>query len=275
MRPSGAHNHLTRPGGRRCTLLEEEETTRVHEGGSRPHQNDGDAPQVPRPAPGDRAMDARTRRDLIAAMIALFLTEIAIMVIMKVPPPMPPVVAALADAGLLLVLIFPALYLSVFKPLLKQVEARRKTQAALEASHADLDRRVTERTEELAAANGALRRERNFVDAVVDTAGALVVVLDRSGVIVRFNTMCEAASGLSSTQVMGQVYFELLVPDEERREATETSRSVCAGDYPSEAQNHWLTRGGGRRFISWWNTALCDSDGEVEFARSGKGGVDA
>lgn len=41
----------------------------------------------------------------------------------------------------------------------------------------------------------ALTVERNFVSAVLDTVGALVVVFDTAGRIVRFNRACELASG--------------------------------------------------------------------------------
>ena len=40
-----------------------------------------------------------------------------------------------------------------------------------------------------------LRKERDFISAVLSTAGALVVVLDRQGRIVRFNRACEKLTG--------------------------------------------------------------------------------
>ncbi len=45
-------------------------------------------------------------------------------------------------------------------------------------------------------ANDELRRERNFVSAVLDTVGALVVVLDRAGRIVRFQPRVRTADRL-------------------------------------------------------------------------------
>ena len=43
----------------------------------------------------------------------------------------------------------------------------------------------------------ALQEERNVVSAIFDTVGALVVVLDREGRIVRFNRACEQMTGYS------------------------------------------------------------------------------
>ena len=41
----------------------------------------------------------------------------------------------------------------------------------------------------------ALQEERNVVSAILDTVGALVVVLDPDGRIVRFNRACERSTG--------------------------------------------------------------------------------
>src|SRR5580698_5886012 len=54
---------------------------------------------------------------------------------------------------------------------------------------------------DLKRAEGALQEERNFASAVVDTVGALVLVLDPHGRIVRFNRACEIAAGYSSNEV--------------------------------------------------------------------------
>src|SRR5580698_1362994 len=43
-------------------------------------------------------------------------------------------------------------------------------------------------------AESPLTVERNFVSAVLDTVGALVVVFDTAGLIVRFNRACEVVS---------------------------------------------------------------------------------
>ena len=48
---------------------------------------------------------------------------------------------------------------------------------------------------ELKRTEEELEDERNVVSAILDTVGALVVVLDREGRIVRFNRACEQMSG--------------------------------------------------------------------------------
>ena len=49
----------------------------------------------------------------------------------------------------------------------------------------------------------ALQEERTFVSAVFDTVGALVIVLDHEGRIVRFNRACQLISGFSIDEARG------------------------------------------------------------------------
>src|SRR5206468_7767796 len=46
-----------------------------------------------------------------------------------------------------------------------------------------------------------LKKERDFSAAIIETAGALVVVLDPEGRIVRFNRACEDSSGYGFSEV--------------------------------------------------------------------------
>ena len=63
-----------------------------------------------------------------------------------------------------------------------------------------------------------LQEERNVVSAILDTVGALVVVLDHEGRIVRFNRACELTTGYSFEEVRGKHIWDLfLLPEEVER----------------------------------------------------------
>jgi PAS domain S-box-containing protein len=126
-------------------------------------------------------------------------------------------------------------------------------------SAAHLSRLAAER----AAAEHALLNERDFIAAVLDTAGALVCVLDRQGRITRFNRACEAIMGYSPEEVLGRGFWHLIPPDEVSgvREAWE---ALQAGDLPNTHENHWLAKDGSRRLIAWSNTAILGAEGEIE-----------
>jgi len=124
-----------------------------------------------------------------------------------------------------------------------------------------LARDITERKQ----AEKELRAERDFSSAVINTVGALVVVIDRQARIIRFNRACEQLTGYSFDEVRGRNLIDLLILPEERATTTHEFNNLCAGQFPNTYENHWLTREGSSRVISWSNTALVDADGEVEF----------
>jgi PAS domain S-box-containing protein len=110
-----------------------------------------------------------------------------------------------------------------------------------------------------------LADERNFVDAVLQTSGALITVLDPQARFVRFNSACEKLTGYAAREVIGRSVFDLFVAPEERAGVEEVAARLLAGQAMVEHDNHWRTRDGGRRFIRWRNTALTEH-GETAYA---------
>lgn len=111
----------------------------------------------------------------------------------------------------------------------------------------------------------ALTVERNFVSAVLDTVGALVVVLDTAGRVVRFNRACELISGYQVADLTGLPLWEKLIPEEDIQDAISTFESIANGNFPTDFENFWQTASGGLRRIAWTATALQDEQSEVAF----------
>jgi PAS domain S-box-containing protein len=115
---------------------------------------------------------------------------------------------------------------------------------------------------ELKKTEQALADERNVVSAIFETVGALVVVLDPMGQIVRFNRACEQTTGYSFAEVQGRAVWHLLLPEEAERFKA-TFEQLRRGFLPGDFETHWRTRSGGRRLISWSNTVLTGKGGLV------------
>jgi two-component system sensor histidine kinase VicK len=111
----------------------------------------------------------------------------------------------------------------------------------------------------------ALTVERNFVSAVLDTVGALVVVFDTAGRIVRFNRACETISGYQSTELVGKYAWERLIPAEDVAEYIQSFERIRSGEFPTTYENFWVAADGTRRRISWSATALVDAQHQVNF----------
>ena len=112
-----------------------------------------------------------------------------------------------------------------------------------------------------------LRAERNFSRAILENAGALVVVLDADGCIEQFNRAAEELSGCTFQEVQGKPPWDAVIPVDEaeqvRREAFEALKNdpeSLSGSY----RNNWQTKSGEKRLIEWFNTVLLDSSGRLD-----------
>ena len=102
-----------------------------------------------------------------------------------------------------------------------------------------------------------------FIDAVLDIAGALVLVLDAQGRVVRFNGACERLSGFTSEEVVGRQLWDIVIPRAEIHAVREAFADLRAGAFPNSYENHWRTRAGALPLIAWQNTCLTDDHGTV------------
>ncbi|WP_282606991.1 PAS domain S-box protein [Pelagibius sp. Alg239-R121] len=114
-------------------------------------------------------------------------------------------------------------------------------------------------------ADETLRSEREFVVAMLDTADALICVIDMEGRVVRFNKACEKMSGYNLAEVEGRPIYDFVIPDHDREGLEGMLRSLRFGVYPNTHLNHWVCRSGEQRLIEWSNTALRDEAGKVAY----------
>jgi PAS domain S-box-containing protein len=109
---------------------------------------------------------------------------------------------------------------------------------------------------ELKRAEEALQEERNVVSAILHTVGALVVVLDPEGRIIRFNRACEQMTGYSFAEVQGQFIWDLFLPSDEAERFKASLQAARADQRPEEYDSCWVARDGKPRTIAWSTTVL-------------------
>ena len=107
--------------------------------------------------------------------------------------------------------------------------------------------------------------DRQLLDAVLDAAASLIVVIDVQGRLVRWNRACEQLLGYTAADVEGPGALLDLVPAAERASAEAASRLLLAGESPVRAEFHWRTRSGELRLIEWSTTALTGLEGEITY----------
>jgi PAS domain S-box-containing protein len=137
----------------------------------------------------------------------------------------------------------------------EEIRRRKQTEAVLRESELSLERKVTERTAELAAANDRLIREaaereraegrfQHLVEAVVDYA---LFTLDSNGIISNWNTGAERIKGYRASEIVGR-HFECFYTAEDRAAgAPARALATAAKDGKFEAEG-WRVRKDGSRF---------------------------
>ncbi len=108
-----------------------------------------------------------------------------------------------------------------------------------------------------------LTKERDFTNAILDTAASLILVLNQEGVITRFNSACEKTTGYSFKEMEGQHIWDALSGNTALTQ--KMFQKLLIGNYPSIHENYWLRKDGVSRLISWINTVLLDHSGKVEY----------
>ncbi len=111
----------------------------------------------------------------------------------------------------------------------------------------------------------SLKQEAAFSAAVLDTVAALVVVLDREGLIVRFNSESSRLTGYRPEEVVGRHFADFLIPEEDRETARARFRQLRGRDFPHTYENCWLSRDGQRRRIVWRNASITNDAGRLDY----------
>lgn len=127
---------------------------------------------------------------------------------------------------------------------------------ALESLNENLETRIAERTQDL-------QEERNFISTLLETIGALVIVLDSDGRIVRFNKACEQVTGFTHEELKGNHIWDVLIPLEQKEKVQQIFSQLSKTHLPSHYENDWLTKSGERRLVAWSNTTLQDQHGAI------------
>ncbi|WP_263784561.1 chemotaxis protein CheB [Salinibacter grassmerensis] len=111
-----------------------------------------------------------------------------------------------------------------------------------------------------------LREERDLVSALIDTAGALIAVLDEDGAIVRFNTACERLTGYDASEAEGEDLRDLLVDPSDRDAVTTRLNALADGTTDrAELEMRWASAEGDPRLVRGSFTALRRESGGVQY----------
>ncbi|WP_343583396.1 EAL domain-containing protein [Herbaspirillum sp.] len=159
-------------------------------------------------------------------------------------------------------LAIQALRLGAYDYVLKNNIARlpSSVRRALQESH---ERAIRRRTEEI------LFAESNLLTTVFDTAGAVGVMLDTEGKILRFNQAGEKSTGYASKDILGLCFWDIFFPSSQRQSEKDRYQRRDRSAFPMQYQSQWLARDGRVRSILCSLSILEDRHFKTIFVLSG------
>ncbi|MGD9500773.1 MAG: EAL domain-containing protein, partial [Halothiobacillus sp.] len=111
-----------------------------------------------------------------------------------------------------------------------------------------------------------LKQERNFNRAILDSAGVVVMVIDRKAEIIHFNLEAQRLTGCTAEEVVGKpFYWERFLPPDQRADIRVLFERFLAKDIPARLDMPWLDRSGKRHEFDWSTTLLLDDQMAPEY----------
>ncbi len=110
-----------------------------------------------------------------------------------------------------------------------------------------------------------LQHERNFIDAILNTVAALIMVIDPEGRLVRSNAACNATTGHDFAEFVGTAAWQDLIPPDEKEGVRRVIDRLLTGEKHVVHENHWRHQDGSLRLLCWRNTVLKDEAGRVQY----------
>ncbi len=159
----------------------------------------------------------------------------------------------------------------IVEAIASDITREREAEEALQKMNRDLESKVTKRTEELSAANRALRKQVNqhikaendlreandFINTLIESANVMVIGLDRSGNVSLYNEAARKITGYSKKELEKINWFERIVPKEKYKKVWRVfDKYIHGGRLPKVFENPILTKSGMEKYISWRNVKI-------------------
>lgn len=150
---------------------------------------------------------------------------------------------AVIDGFFLILLLTPALYWLLFRPMAKYIGA-------------------------IKTADENLRKEKEFSENLVQIANIILVGLDREGNVTLLSKSAEMLLGYAQEELKGQNWFETVVPKTKYPQAYQTFQQARQGVLTKNVEQPILTKSGAERIIAWQNGFVFENEqivGSISF----------
>jgi len=112
---------------------------------------------------------------------------------------------------------------------------------------------------------GRMREERNKAQQYLNIAGVIIVAINDDGIVSLINKRGCDVLGYTEEEIIDKNWFDLCVPESDRKERKDTFQKVMAGKIEGveDYENSIITKSGEERIIAWHNTTIRDEKGHI------------
>lgn len=148
------------------------------------------------------------------------------------------------------------------KTLEEEIKVRKITQEELETLNDELEKRVTDRTEELAVTNLELQKERDQTKQYLDIAGTIIAILDNDGYIILMNKKGDEVLGYQQGELLGKNWYETFIHPKDRNNFIKIHSEMVQGKIQTEdfSIGDVITKGQEVRTFLFHKTFMKDGD---------------
>lgn len=124
---------------------------------------------------------------------------------------------------------------------------------------------VQDITEEIHLKN-QIEQERNFVSTIIESANAIIAVIDSKGVMKRLNKYGQDFVGYDIDTISKEPYFwSRFLPEKGRDKVENILKEANSGHIVKSYKNSWISKTGEERIYEWSNTLVKKDDGSMDY----------
>jgi len=124
---------------------------------------------------------------------------------------------------------------------------------------------VIEDITERKLAEDALKKERDFVQTLVQASPAYFVAMGADGRVIMMNDSMLGALGYTWEEVDGKDYLTTFVPEKDREELGKVFKTLTTSREPTVNRNRVLTGSGEHLLVEWHGRNVFKEDGDLDY----------
>lgn len=108
--------------------------------------------------------------------------------------------------------------------------------------------------------------EKSINKTLVESANAIIAIIDRHGVMINLNPYGERFTGCTQEEIASEAYFwSRFLPLQMRDKVVGIIENAREGNITESFQNSWISKEGEERIFEWSNALVVDEDGQMQY----------